>query len=95
MKFTQQFYFKAVSILMMIITFSSCFSLGYSYVVLDPGQIIAKICWIFMYFLGSLFFMHLARMFKQQEDAFKSFDADKIIEKFEKPKKKKKTVKKR
>lgn len=80
---------------MLIITFGSCFSLGYAYDTLDPGQVIAKISWIFMYFLGSLFFLHLARMFKEQDDAFKSFDANKVIENFEGPKKKKSPGKKR
>lgn len=97
MKFqlSQGTYMRLLGLLFLIICFGSCFSLGYSWSSLNPGDKLVKFTFVLMYFLGFWFFFNLGKTLQASEFKMPTeTEADEIIKSFEAKGKKKVTTQK-
>lgn len=92
MKLSQGTYLRLLGLLFLIIAFGSCFSLGYSWNALNPGDKAVKFSFILMYFMGFWFFFNTGKQLQATEVKMPTEEeADEIIKNFEGKGKKKVT----
>lgn len=85
MKFhlTQGTYMRLLGLLFLVIAFGSCFSLGYAWNGLNPGDKAVKFSFVLMYFMGFWFFFNMGRQMQQTEVKIPTDEeADEIIKNF-------------
>lgn len=75
---------RLLGLLFLIIAFGSCFSLGFSWNTLNPGDKAVKFAFMLMYFMGFWFFFNMGRQMQQTEFKMPTDqEAEQIIKDFE------------
>ncbi len=84
LQLSQGTYMRLLGLLFLIIAFGSCFSLGYVWNGLNPGDKAVKLSFVLMYFMGFWFFYNMGnQMISTEVKMPTDEEADKIIKEFE------------